>query len=117
MILVLFYEYGQIIITSQSYSSSLDVFDLEFKSVHEIKEYEVACTIMESEFNYTTNKTAYSDDNIHYIGIFTASQAKSMITTIGLYDNDNELLMIGKLGRPFKREYDLDTTFILRVDL
>jgi len=112
-----FYHQGQIVFTSQSFSASLDTFDLEFKSVHEIKEYEVSCTILESEFNYTTNPSSFGGDNIHYLPVFSASEEKAFITTIGLYNENNECILVGKLPRPFRRHYDLDTTFILRVDL
>lgn len=112
-----FYETGQIIITSQSYTSSLDVFQLSFQSTLEIKEYEISCTVLESEFNYSSNPTARSGNSTTYIPMFVSSSQKPLITTIGLYDDNNDLVMVGKLGRPYKREYDLDTTFVLRIDL
>jgi len=112
-----FYHQGQLVFTSQSFSASLDAFDLEFKSVHEIKEYEVACTVLESEFNYPTNPSAQDPDGYHYIPMFSSSEEKPSITMIGLYNDKNECMMVGKLPRPYKRMYDLDTTFILRVDL
>jgi hypothetical protein len=112
-----FYQTGQLLITSQSYTSSLDVFDFSFQSTVEIKEYEVVCSVLEGEFNYTTNLSAYETNSLDYIPIFSSSLYKPLITTIGLYNDNNELVMVGKLGRPFKREYDLDTTFVLRIDL
>jgi len=115
-----FYDTGHIIISSQSYSSSLDNFDLSFQSTIKIKEYEVVCTVLEGEYNYTSNPTATmtgSGNYGFYMTPFVSSSLKPLITTIGLYNSDNELLMVGKLGRPYKREYDLDTTFVLRIDL
>lgn len=112
-----FYDTGHIIITSQSYTSSLDYFDLSFKSTIEIKELEVVCTVLESEFNYTNNPTAASGSSGYYISEIASSSIKPFITTIGLYDDDGELLMIGKLSKPFKRNYDLDTTFVLKIDI
>lgn len=112
-----FYDTGHIIISSQSYTSSLDTFDLSFKSTVPIREYEVVCTVLESEFNYTTNLSAASGTSGLYKGEFISSSIKPFITTIGLYDDDSDLLMIGKLGKPYRRDYDIDTSFVLRIDL
>lgn len=113
----IFYQHGHIVITSQSYTSSLDAFDISFQSVHEIYENEVYCTALESEFNYTTNPSAYHSDSIHYIPIFSSSLTKPVITEIGLYNNENELLVIAKLPRAYKQDEVLDTTFLIRYDL
>jgi len=115
-----FYDTGQILITSESYTASLATFDLTFQSTVEIKEYEVVCTVLEGEYNYTANPTAMlsgSGVNGFYMTPLVSSSMKPLITMIGLYNDNNELLMIGKLGRPYKREYDLDTTFVVRIDL
>ena len=58
-----------------------------------------------------------TNNNVDYIDMFSSSEAKPSITMVGLYNDDNECLMMGKLPRPFRRLYDLDTTFILRIDL
>ena len=112
-----FYDTGQIVISSQVSTSIFDVFDLSFQSTIEITELEVVCNVLESEFNYSTNITAQSGSTGFYIPIFASASFKPAITTIGLYNDDNELLMVGKLGRPFIRNYDLDTAFVLRIDL
>jgi len=112
-----FYQHGHLVITSQSYTCSFNVFDLSFQSTHEIFEHEVFCEVMDSEYNYTTNPTSYDRDNISYIPIFSASIAKPYITQVGLYSDNNELLVVGKLPRPYRQDEVLDTTFVLRFDL
>lgn len=112
-----FYQYGHIVITSQSYTCSFNVFDLSFQSTHEIYEKEVFCEVLDSEFNYSVNPTAYSTDDINYIPIFTSSMVQPYITQIGLYDDNNELLVVGKLPRPYRQDNVLDTTFVIRFDL
>ena len=112
-----FYDTGHIIITSQSLTSSLDVFDLSFQSTVEIKEFEAVCNVLEGEYNYTSNPTAASASSGFYIPAFVSSSIKPLITTIGLYNDANELLMVAKLGRPYKRDYDIDTSFVVRMDL
>jgi len=112
----IFYQYGHIIITSQSYTSSFNHFDVSFQSVHEIYENEVYATAMESEFNYTVNPTAYHTDSVHYIPVFSASLIKPYICQVGLYNEQNELLVVGKFPRPYRQDEVLDTTFLIRWD-
>jgi len=38
------------------------------------------------------------------------------VTTVGLYNDDNELLMVGKLGQPVRMSDETDTTFVIRYD-
>ena len=46
----------------------------------------------------------------------TGSYFKTHITTIGLYNEQNELLVVGKLGQPIRTSNETDTTFIVRWD-
>jgi len=46
----------------------------------------------------------------------TGSLFKPYITTIGLYNENNELLVVGKLGQPIKTSNETDTTLIVRWD-
>jgi hypothetical protein len=46
----------------------------------------------------------------------TGSFLRPFITTIGLYDDNMNLLVVGKLPQPIKSEPDIPITFILRFD-
>jgi hypothetical protein len=46
----------------------------------------------------------------------TGSYLAPVITTIGLYDNSNHLLAVGKLGKPIKNLVDWPLNFIIRFD-
>jgi len=47
----------------------------------------------------------------------THSQFSPYVTTIGLYNDLNELLVIGKLSKPIKNDSDIDMSFVLRFDV
>jgi len=113
----IFYQYGQMVITAPASLSLFNTFNLSFQSTHEIYEKEVFCEVLDSEFNYSVNPTAYSTDDINYIPIFTSSIVQPYITQIGLYSDNNELLVVGKLPRPYRQDNVLDTTFVIRFDL
>ena len=47
----------------------------------------------------------------------TGSLFKPFVTTIGLYNENRELLVVGKLGSPIRMSDETDTTFVLRWDV
>lgn len=47
----------------------------------------------------------------------TGSNFSPYITTIGLYDDNNNLLAIGKLAKPIKNDKELDISFTVRFDV
>jgi hypothetical protein len=92
---------------------------LQFQGSHLIYEHEYQCTVQEHEFNNTTNLTARklkSSTDYEVATFTTGSLFKPHVTTIGLYDNECNLLVIGKLGQPIKMSDETDTTFVLRWD-
>ena len=50
-------------------------------------------------------------------GFATHSEFRPYVSTIGLYNDQNDLLAIGKLGRPIKNDDDLSLKFIVRFDI
>jgi len=93
--------------------------DIKFQGSHLIYENEYKCTIDEFEYNNTLNPTArkltsLEDENI--ADFATGSLFKPYITTVGLYNENNELLIVGKLGQPIRTSNETDTTIILRWD-
>ena len=47
----------------------------------------------------------------------THSQFQPYVTTIGLYNDNNELLVVGRTSRPIRNENDLAMSFVLRFDV
>tara|TARA_A100001011_G_scaffold377565_1_gene441373 strand:+ start:7329 stop:8333 length:1005 start_codon:yes stop_codon:yes gene_type:complete len=52
-----------------------------------------------------------------YEGFTTHSLFKPYVTTIGLYNDDNELLVVGKLAKAIKLSDDYEMNFIVRFDI
>jgi len=120
-----FYQNGFVTITHPNYISALDttgdgvINTLQFQGSHLIYENEYQCTVDEHEFNDTLNISARkikSKDSDELADFTTGSLFKPYVTTIGLYNEDNELLVVGKLGQPIRTSNETDTTFIVRWD-
>ena len=90
-----------------SFSSSFTIYETQYK-----------CTIGESEFNYTLNPSMItSGSNIGTMQSFaTASYFDPYVTTVGLYNNNQELLAVGKLAQPLPTSKTTDTTILVNID-
>lgn len=118
----IFYDNGFAVLTHPRYMSLFDggsIDSLSYKNTHLITENEYQCTMTEDEFEFTTNtsirKIPFSDSE-DIANFATGSNFKPYVTTVGLYDNSGNLLVIGKLGQPIKASSETDTTFVIRFD-
>jgi hypothetical protein len=50
------------------------------------------------------------------IGVATHSDFNTYVSTIGLYNDEEELLAVGKLAKPVKNEKELALSFVVRFD-
>jgi len=99
-----------------SFSSSFVIFENQYK-----------CTIRENEYNYTNNPTSltgstsntgsiYYPQNDTVKGFVTASYFAPYVTTVGLYDDAQNLLAIGKLSQPLPTSATTDITILVNID-
>jgi hypothetical protein len=68
-----------------------------------------------SEFNYSTNPSLItgSGEIRHNVMIDTP---QSYITTIGLYNDNNDLLAVAKLSRPLLKDFTKETLIRVKLD-
>ncbi len=90
-----------------SFSSSFTIYETQYK-----------CTLAEDEFNYSLNPTTISgssNDGTVY-NFVTSSFFSPYITTVGMYNNNNELVAVGKLAQPLPTSRTTDTTILVNID-
>ena len=119
----IFYAHGIIAVTNldikyQGLFTTTEEVNILFKNEHIIYENEVRCIVKESDFNLSYNPTLvngnYTSGSLRDFA--TGSAFQPYVTTIGLYNDDNELLMVAKLGKPIALSSDTDMTFIVKYD-
>jgi hypothetical protein len=99
-------------------------FQLSFKNEHIIYENEVRCVIKESEFNLSYNPTlvsgSYISGSLKYFAtgsiLPSGSYFTPYVTTLGLYNDNNELLAVAKFSKPMLISPDTDMTFVVKYD-
>lgn len=93
-------------------------FNISFKNEHIIYEKTIKCTIKDYEFNVSYNPTLLQSGSSELLKTFaTGSDFMPYLTTVGLYDDNNELLAVAKLSQPFPLSSKVDTNIIIKMDL
>jgi hypothetical protein len=90
-----------------------------FESTITIYEAQYKCTLRENEFNFSQNPTIVSGSaNSGVIYDFaTGSYFSPYVTTVGLYNNNYELIAVGKLAQPLPTSAVTDTTILVNLDM
>ena len=92
-------------------------YTLEIQSETTIYQNEVRCLVNENDFNYTQNPSAVkAGTSGSYIDAVTGSDFHPYTTMVGLYNDQDELLVVGKLSRPYPIPPNTDMTFVVRWD-
>jgi hypothetical protein len=93
-------------------------FTCSFSSSYTIFEKQYKCTIRENEFNFTLNPSTIANGTSGSVyGYVTESYFSPYITTVGLYDEQQNLLAIGKLAQPVPGSPTTDTTILINLDM
>ena len=109
---------------------------LSWKSSQPIYTHNYHCKIRDFEYNYTHNPTAisssvgtvYSNNDEIYstsgsinkgdlASNITGSSFRPYITTVGLYNDANQLIAVGKVNRPVPKTQDTEMTIIVKIDI
>lgn len=92
---------------SCSFDSSITIYENQYK-----------CNIRENEYNYSQNPTIISSSsNSGVVNDFaTGSYFSPYITTVGLYNNNKELLAVAKLAQPLPLSSTTDINIIINLD-
>ena len=105
------------ICSSRFQSGSLTA--ITFQNITNINSTLIYCRTPADEFNYSSNPT-FVDANKRIVVIDEGQEGVqdtfTYITTVGLYDPNNNLLAVAKLSRPVEKSPERDLTFRVRLD-
>jgi len=119
------YQHGIIIITNDLAYDPLNINDFttatnvtcSFSSSYEIFETQYKATVNEFEYNFSQNPSIISGSTDGSVYDFTTgSFFQPYATTVGLYNEAQELLAVGKLSQPYPLSRTTDTTFYINID-
>jgi hypothetical protein len=125
-------SYSASLVTDRGmYLTTGSVVTVQFSGIHTIYEHQVICTVDPEEFNFSTNPTMRSKTISGSLSgstftQYTGSAAVDLLfsgtltpyfTTIGMYNDVQELVAIAKVPRPIHRISSTQQTVIVRVDM
>jgi len=127
------YSHGQLIITDYPYSfhfSHSQDPDIGFKSNLPIYTHTYNIKVSDYEFNHTLNSTGQKNSTVNeysgsryvvpsgqYTDNITGSAFQPYITTVGLYNDSDELIAVGKLAQPLPKPADTELTIQVKLDV
>lgn len=114
------YNQGQIIITDPvlaRYYSTYARINVSWISKLPIYTYNIHCTVKEYELNHTYNRTAVTGSNKSVRENLLGDEFKPYVTTVGLYNEANELIAVAKTNRPIPKSHNVDMTFVVKLDI
>jgi hypothetical protein len=115
-----FYRNGHMVVSSpmpKYHDTFQGTFTANYKGTHTIYENTVLCNIPKDTMNVSVNPSAVKQgyDSLRIDGMTTGSLLP-YVTEIGLYNDNCELLAVGKLGQAIQKRNDVDLNFIVRWD-
>lgn len=113
------YEDGILIFTGtgSGVGTTFSVSNTEFQSSITLYETQYKCTIRANEYNYSLNPSLLKSGSTDtYKDFVTGSNFSPYVTTIGLYNENQELIAVGKLAQPLPTSQTTDTTILINID-
>ncbi len=91
-------------------------YDFQARSAETIASTHYFVRLRNKEFNYSNNPTFYNASNGSIILTDFYKDPKVYVTSIGLYNTQNELLAVAKLSRPLEKSFDKEALIRVRLD-
>ena len=121
------YKHGIVVLTGGQrtrdyWDEEIDTFVTEtnvtcsFSSSNTIFETQYKCTIGESEFNYSQNPSIISGSDGIALDFVTGSFFTPYVTAVGLYNDQRDLIAVGKLAQPLPISKTTDTSVLINID-
>jgi hypothetical protein len=90
--------------------------NLQFNNTTEINSTVYFCRLPHNKYNYSSNPTYLNGGAIRVKNLNRNNPPISYVTTIGLYNSDNELLAVAKLSEPLRKDPTNELTLRVRLD-
>jgi hypothetical protein len=114
------YSHGLVVFTQENfakYFSNLTTPELSWNSFYPVYTTNYTMKVRDEELNFSLNPTAKKDSFGTIADNISGSEFKPYITTIGLYNDDQELIAVAKLSQPLPKTKDTDMTFVVKLDI
>ena len=91
--------------------------DMSWKATQPIYTYNVRCQVKDNELNFSQHPSAINGKEGTLHDNVTGSAFQPYITTVGLYNDANELLAVSKFSQPIPKSDSTEMTFVVKLDM
>jgi hypothetical protein len=98
------------------YNSLVDGSSFQLNSQETITSDYIFVRARNSEFNYSENPTFISGSTGEVIYDEFINHPQTYITTMGMYNDSNELLAVAKLSRPLLKDFTKEALLRVKLD-
>jgi hypothetical protein len=103
--------------TGSGIGTTFSATNIEFQSSITLYETQYKCIIRANEYNGSLNPSLLKSGSTDtYKDFVTGSDFSPYVTTIGLYNENQELLAVAKLAQPLPTSQTTDTTILINID-
>ena len=114
------YPHGQIIITdtplAKVFNNELNAV-IRWKSNLPIYTQNYHCRVKANDLNFTLNKTAVNQETGQIKDNISGSDFQPYVSTIGLYNDANQLIAVAKTASPVPKSTNTDMSFYIKLDM
>lgn len=114
------YTHGNLILTEDDtiyHVENQPSYSLAFKGSYLVYTHNFRCRTSETQLNYSQNPSITSGSLGDIKDFATGSYFRPYVTTVGLYNDSDELIAIGKMGQPIPKSKYMDMTFVVKFDI
>lgn len=117
------YTHGLVMLTTSASIAGIETalsaseFAIYYQSTKDIYTHNYRCKVKESDLNFSQNPSIKSGSNGDVYDFTTGSYFQPYVTTVGLYNDANELVAVGKLSQPVPKSKYTDTVFVVKIDI
>lgn len=90
--------------------------DFQARSAEHISSTHFFIRLRNTDFNYTNNPTFFNETDGTILNPDFIQDPQVYVTTVGLYNDANELLAVGKLSQPLRKAFDREALIRVRLD-
>ena len=114
------YSHGLIILTNPTiadYYSTYFSGSITWRASHPIYTHNYHCNIKENEFNFSQHPSAKKDTSGSIADNVSGSEFQPYFTSVGLYNETNELIAIAKMAKPVLVSENTEMTVVVKLDI
>jgi hypothetical protein len=100
---------------SISQSAAVGSGSFQLKSSETVSSRYFFTRVKNSEFNYTSNPSII-DENGNLLYTTLINNPQTYVTTVGMYNDNNELLAVAKLSKPLTKDFTKEALIRIKLD-